>query len=682
MEAQHYDIIVIGAGSAGLTAAITLQSAGKQVLLVERDKPGGECTHSGCVPSKALLHIAQNQYRNNETDSAQAMAYVQKTIYDIYQHETPEKLEKHGIHFVRGEAVFSGTHTITIDQQEYHYGTCIIATGSSPRMLEIPGLDTEHVLTNQNFFEQPTLPERLLVIGSGPIGMELAQAAAMLGSKVSIVTTDDELGVHSDPSIRPLIAERCSDLGIESYLHSTITHVQGTTAQVESQTTPQEHHIEFDKILVAVGRVPNIPQGLEVANITSTQQGITVDKQYRTTNRHIYAIGDVAQKDKFTHTANHVGRGIARHILSRGLLGQQDRAVPRVTYTNPEIAQVGMTYNQAVDRYGRDALVRIETPLSGNDRATTDQQTNGLVVVVAKRLSGRVLGAEIYAAHAGELINYYTLAIDQGVSLWRISSTIFPYPTLSGVVKKTADQFATQTAAGWRQELRYLVRSHASKLVALVFWGALLSWVVTMKSMYDMGNIDLLRMAYEWIESHPATPLLFVVVYILRPLIFFPATLLTALSGALFGLPLGILYTVLGENASANLAYWIGRFFGRGTHLEDNRLFGRFIHKAQDEPFIAVLLMRFLYVPFDLSNYGSGIARIPWAAYATATVIGIMPGLVTFVALGASIDIDTLLGAESISDLGMGINPIMLAVSLGLFVASLGLARYFKKKHT
>jgi len=678
-----FDIAVIGAGSAGLTAAISLSSAGKSVLLIEKDKPGGECTHSGCVPSKALLHSAKNQHIAQTTDSVTAFEYTRERIDHIYQEETPEVLESHGITVVKGEASFKTKCSVEVSGTEYSFKKAVIATGSGPRMIDIPGLDDKYILTNQNFFELTEMPKRLLVIGSGPIGMELSQAAAMLGSEVTIASIDTRFGKLEDPSVSELLEKKFISMGINIMLESNMTEVSGNTAvfTVGDKEKLKEKRVEFDKILIAVGRVPNLPAGLETAGIDYKPYGVVVNKNYRTTNRSIYAVGDVSQRLKFTHTANDTARGVVKHILTKGLLGYKEKNVPKVTYTSPEVAQVGISYADAVLKYGEDDIVRIETPYSTNDRAKTDNAEAGLAVVTVRRVSGKILGANIIGQSAGEILASYTLAMDQGISMWKLSSTIYPYPTISQVVKKSGDQFSVQTLSNAKGEVKHIAKKHAAKLFALIFWSLLLYFFYDYKTTNNLSVKDMVRTMYDFMVSNPLGPVLYMAAYVLRPLIFFPATVLTALSGALFGLPLGVLFTIIGENGSANLAYWIGRFFGKDAHLEDSKLLGPFVKRSRKDPFIAVLLMRFLYVPFDLTNYGSGIMKIKWSAYALATLIGILPGLVTFVALGASVDIDTLLNAESFKDLIGGFDPKIFAFSVALFVGSIIMAKYFKKRH-
>ena len=677
MDNKVYNVAVVGAGAGGLTVAISMARLGKSVLLIEQDKVGGECTHSGCIPSKSLLYAAKQNYSTED-----ALAYAQAKIQEIYQHESPDLLEEMGITYQKGVATFSSPRTVCVHEHTYSFRKAVIATGSVPRTITIPGLEDNLILSNQNIFNQTRVPARLLVIGSGPVGLELSQAAARMGSQVTLVTHEKKLGSRYHAEVSRIISRSCDHHGIRVFTDAQIERVAKNTACVHRSRSSTPTLIEFDKILMAIGRQANIPSGLEQAHVQSTQQGITVNHNYQTTNKHIYAIGDVSSDTKFTHMANHAGRAVVKHIVSKRWLATKQPAVPRVIYTDPEIAQVGLSYQQAVREFGEDNVVVSIQNVSSLDRAVTDNIPEGVCVVTSKRLSGKIVGAEIASAYAGELLASFTLAIEHNISMWKLSRTVYPYPTLSEIVKKTADQFVLQTLGNIRNELSYLVKKHAPKAIALVFWLGMFATVLGVKNAQGLSNTDLVRMLYDFMTTSVWGPCIYILVYVLRPLIFFPATVLTALSGALFGLPLGILLTIIGENGSANLAYWIGRFFGNGIRLEHNNFIGPYVSRAQKHPFTTVLLMRFLYLPFDLTNYASGIMRIRWSAYFAATLVGILPGLITFVALGASLDINTIITAVetgSIASLASGINLAVFAGSVGLFAASLVLARYVTK---
>ena len=353
---QQYDVVVIGAGSGGLTAAVGFSKVGKKVLLVEREHLGGECTNTGCIPSKALLHHARTYYQATQvagnttagdTYRSEAFQYVRNIIDGVLAEETPETFQKLGIDVVLGEAVFASRCAVTVSETTYGYKTAIIATGSSPRMIDVPGLDMSTVLTNQNIFSLNDVPAKLLIIGGGPIGMEMAQAFAMLGSKVTIVERSDTFARLEDEVLRPYIKASFQKLGITIKTNAMVERVEGLSAyfdEIKDEEKTGSFTVEFDRVLMAIGRVPNIPDGLEHAGIKADKRCVMVDSQHRTSNKYVYAIGDVAQTYKFTHTADDIARQVVARVASRGFLRVNKRkAIPKVTYVTPEVAQVGMS---------------------------------------------------------------------------------------------------------------------------------------------------------------------------------------------------------------------------------------------------------------------------------------------------------------------------------------------------
>ncbi len=691
MNKQDFDVVVVGAGSGGLTSAVGLAKVGKKVLLIERDKMGGECTNSGCIPSKALLHHAKNYAlakqisgvtQKNEDYRKAALLYVQNKITEILKEETPEHFEKIGIKVKAGEAIFKNQHQVQVGDEIINFRKAIIATGSSPRLVEIPGLRKEQLLTNQNLFNLTTIPEKLLVVGGGPIGLEMGQAFALLGSTVTILENSNRFARLEDEEVSGILAEQFKAEGINLILNTSIKEVAEDVAKVEvkepGNETPQLLDIPFTHLLLAIGRTPNLPQGLKEAGIESNQNGIVINNQYQTSQKNIYALGDVAARLKFTHVADDAGRQVVAKIASRGLIRiKSDKAVPKVTYTSPEVSQVGMLYTEAVAEYNEKQVVRLAVPYHKSDRAKTDEETSGLMVVVAERLSGKVLGANIIGEGAGEMIALFTLAIDQKISLYKLQKLIFAYPTYSLLIKKAGDQFLAWQIANLKSDLINRLKRLTPKLIAGFFWLSLISSFHFYRVSNGLSYNDVLFSLIDFFTHNTMGPIIYMGLYALRPLIFFPATILTALSGALFGFWWGTLFTILGENASANLAYAIGRYFGKDLHLEKSIL-GRFVTALKEKTFATVLLMRLFYVPFDLTNYGAGVVRANWREYFYATLIGIMPGLTTFVALGAALDLQTLRNE------GLSFNafaPEFLALSVVIFIVSLYLSKWLKKKH-
>lgn len=685
---KKYDVVVIGAGSGGLTAAVGFTKVGKTVLLIEREHIGGECTNSGCVPSKALLHHAKTYHNttqiageNTQTDSyrTHAFSYVREKIDAILKEETPEVFEKLGITVVVGEAVFTAPCHIQVRDTVYEYKTAVIATGSSPRMIEVSELEQSAVLTNQNIFQLEAIPLRTLIIGAGPIGLEMGQALAMLGSQVTIATIDQEFARLEDSVIRPILREQFASLGVTIELNAFIQKVEHGVAVFERKVddiVTDTFSVPFDKVLIAIGRVPNIPKGIEAAGIEADSRCVLVDSQYRTSNKYVYAIGDVSQKLKFTHTADDSARQVVARVTSRGLIRVNKRkAVPKVTYTLPEVAQVGFSWDAAVSKFGEDSIMRLEVPFTENDRAKTDDNTSGVLVVIARRLNGAVLGAHMVGPAAGELITIFTLAIDRKISMWKLRSLIYAYPTYALVVKKAGDQFFARQIGDMKKDVLSALKKHAPKVIALIFWVSLIYAFQNYRLENNLSYSDVLLSLLDFFTSTLWGPVIYMLLYALRPLILFPATLLTALSGTLFGFWWGVVYTIIGENASANFAYWIGRFFGKDMKLEDS-IIGNWVDALRARPFGTVLFMRLFYVPFDLTNYGSGILKINWTSYATATLIGIMPGVTTFVALGAALDL------EEFSANGLSFDafdPRFLMLSVVIFAVSLFLSKLLRR---
>lgn len=646
---KKYDIVVIGAGSGGLTAAVGFAKAGKKVLLVEREHMGGECTNSGCIPSKAFLHHAKTYAHAAELAGEnaalkkykdEALAYARKVRDGVLAEETPEAFAKLGIDVVFGEAVFKDTCSVEVENVAYAFKRAVIATGSRPRTIEIPGLEEADMLTNENFFEQETLPEKLLIIGGGPIAMELGQAAAMLGSDVTIATIDDRFPSHTDEALAPIVQDAFSKYHVDVLLRANITRVENGNAYFEmkqGETTVDDVVVPFDKVLIAIGRVPNIPRGLDAAGIEADDRGIVVDKTHRTLSKYVYAVGDVASKDKFTHTADDAARSVVTHVLSKGLLrGNANKALPKIIYTQPSIASVGLSWTDAQKSYPANELMRVVVPYSANDRAKTDSNTAGKMVVIAKRITGTVLGAQIVGHAPDELLPIYTLAIDRKISLWKLRSTIYAYPTYALLIKNAGDIFLVQQVATLKKDVAGLLKKHAPKLVALIFWGTLLWLFTDFRISNALSYQEMAVMVFMSLAENMWGPLVYILLYAIRPLIFFPATLLTVLGGAIFGFWGGIFYTIIGANLSANGAYWIGRFFGKDIRFEDT-LIGNWTNAIRTRPFASILFMRLFFFPYDLVNYGAGVLRAPWLQYCIATIIGTLLGTATFVALGVSV---------------------------------------------
>jgi pyruvate/2-oxoglutarate dehydrogenase complex dihydrolipoamide dehydrogenase (E3) component len=482
---HDFDVIVIGAGSGGLTAAIGFAKVGKKVLLVERDQMGGECTNSGCIPSKSLIHhakrYAEAKAKAGETDQLRAyksniLGLVRKKIEEVRVEESPEVLKKeHGIKVFFGEGQLKDRYTVLIKSSKetltHTAKTIVISTGSSARRVRIPGLDESKILTNENLFKLSEIPKRLLVIGGGPIGCEMAQALHHLGTKITIVTNTATIVPREEPAVAALAQEQFIAQGIGIISNAHVKSCEGGYAMIEQMKGKAAilHKVSADLVLMGLGRTANLEHlNLDAVGIAYDEQGIKVDRHYRSSCKNVFAIGDVASALKFTHTAEDQGRHIFKKVIFPWLRDEQWKPVPRVTYLDDEIASVGITSEQAEQDYGKRAVITITVPYGSSDRAKTDEVSSGVAMVVAKRLTGRILGASLMGKNAGELISVFTLAIQQRISLYKLNTMIVPYPVLGQLYKKLSDTYIGETLKHLKPDLKYMLRRSAPLHFALL----------------------------------------------------------------------------------------------------------------------------------------------------------------------------------------------------------------------
>lgn len=462
------DILVIGAGSAGLSVAAGAAQLGASTVLVERHRMGGDCLNTGCVPSKALLAAskAARRWRGEQAfgvsyappsvDFAAVNRHVQEVIAAIAPNDSVERFEGLGVKVIKGTARFVGARDVAVDALRIRARRIVVATGSSAALPPIPGLDRVPYFTNETIFESTRLPRHLIIIGGGPIGLEMAQAHRRLGAEVTVL---EALGIlpKDDSELAPMLRQHLVDEGIAIREQVRITRIEadgsGITAVIE--TAGGEERIAGSHLLVAAGRQPNVAGlDLEKAGIEYGPRGIKVDARLRTTNRRVYAIGDVAGGPQFTHVAGYHAGIVIRNALFRLPAKVDYRSLPWVTYTEPELAQAGLTEEQARAAHGDDVTV-LRWPYHENDRAQTERTTHGLIKAVTTK-SGRILGATILGAHAGELIQVWVLAIDQRLNIKALAGMIAPYPTLGEISKRAAGSFFTPKL--FSERTRRLVR--------------------------------------------------------------------------------------------------------------------------------------------------------------------------------------------------------------------------------
>ena len=449
------DICVIGAGSGGLSVAAAAAAFGVSVVLIEKGKMGGECLNTGCVPSKALIAAANHARAiaqapafgvsagTAEIDFGKVHRHVHGVIAAIAPNDSKARFTGLGVRVIEGAARFKDRNTVSVgDAIEIKARRFVIATGSSPALPPIPGLADVPYLTNETVFDLTTRPQRLVVIGAGPIGLELAQAFRRLGSAVTVLEAAQPLA-REDVECAGILLDALAREGVDLRSNVAVVRVETTGAalRIVVRDSDGEQTLEASHLLVATGRRANADGlALEQAGIRHDRNGIVVDKRLKTANRRVYAIGDVAGRGQFTHLANYHAGLVVRNALFRLPVRANDALVPRVTFTDPELAQVGLT--EAELRSRRRAFRVLRWPYHENDRAQAERQTVGHIKVVTDT-RGRILGATIVGVGAGELITAWTLAISRRLNIRAFAGIIVPYPTLAEIGKRAAITYFT-----------------------------------------------------------------------------------------------------------------------------------------------------------------------------------------------------------------------------------------------
>ena len=440
MNRIETDICVIGAGSGGLSLAAGAVQMGARVVLVEAAEMGGDCLNHGCVPSKALIARARAADARGAVpaDYPAAMDHVAATIAAIAPHDSQERFEGLGCTVIRARARFPSPATVEAAGHEIVARRFVIATGSRPFVPPVPGLDAVPYLTNETLFSLRERPAHLIVLGGGPIGIEMAQAHRRLGAEVTVIEAAKALG-RDDPELAAVVVGRLRAEGVEVREGVAATQVERGAGAVTVHLADGAS-VRGSHLLVAVGRRANVVDlGLETAGVPFTAQGVTVGPELRSPgNRRVYAVGDAAGGMQFTHVAGYHA-GI---VVRQAVLGLPARAsthhIPRVTYTDPELAQVGLTEAEARAAHG-DRVEVLRIPFAGNDRAQAEGRTEGLLKVMVLR--GRPIGAGIAGPHAGELIGVWALALSARLKLSQIAGSVMPYPTLGETAKRAAGAY-------------------------------------------------------------------------------------------------------------------------------------------------------------------------------------------------------------------------------------------------
>ncbi|RMF71070.1 MAG: mercuric reductase [Acidobacteria bacterium] len=451
---ERYHLVVIGAGTAGLVTASIAATLGARVALVERHRMGGDCLNYGCVPSKALLRAARAHAEARHAaarfggpavsgpgDFGRVMERMRRLRASIAPHDGAARFRDLGVDVFLGSARFAGRDAIAVGDRVLRFRRAVVATGARAFVPPIPGLEDVDPLTNETIFSLDELPARLAVVGAGPIGMEMAQAFARFGSRVTVVDRAEQVLPREDADAAAIVRAALERDGVSFLLGAAVVRAErrGAAKVLHVEAAGRREELAADAVLVAVGRAPNVDGlGLDDAGIAFDRGGIEVDRRMRTTNRRVFAIGDVASRFKFTHAADAQARLVAANALF-GARARADRLVmPWSTYTSPELAHTGLSARDAAAR--GIAMDTITVPLAENDRAVLDGESEGFVRIHLAQGRDRILGATIVAEHAGEMISELTTAIVNRIGLLALGRAIRPYPTVSEAIRRAADQ--------------------------------------------------------------------------------------------------------------------------------------------------------------------------------------------------------------------------------------------------
>ena len=485
---NEYDLTIIGGGSAGLVLAVAGAKLGVKTALVEKHRLGGDCLWTGCVPSKAILKSAKIAHyvqaaekygvlvKDAQVDFARVMAYVRSTQQTIEEeHDNPERFREMGVNVIFGEGHFESPTTFVVQDTENDQTLTlkskkfVVTTGSRPTAPQIPGIDSVDYLDSENVWELDQLPERLMVIGAGPIGVELGQAFHRLGAKVTIVQRSDRILTKEDPEVSEKVLSYLREDGVEILLNTNPVQIDrikpilseelnpdiavwepqnATTSEeyrvrLKAADTGDEGEIVVDRILIAAGRKPNI-EGLELEKIGIKvgNRGVEVNNKLQTTVKNIYAAGDVIGHYLFTHVAASQAMRIVRNIFFPGSSAIDYSVVPWATFCDPEVARCGLTEAEAREQHGAVDVFRVD--LHDVDRAIAEGETKGFIKVIATRWRGKLLGVHLVGPNAGEVIHEFVLAMNAGIPLRKLAGVIHVYPTFSSIVWRVAGKWLAE----------------------------------------------------------------------------------------------------------------------------------------------------------------------------------------------------------------------------------------------
>jgi len=448
-----YHLVVIGGGTGGLVTAAIAAALGARVALVERHLMGGDCLNVGCVPSKALIRASRSWHEASTSaarfggprvagpgDFGAAMERLRRVRSDLSDVDSAQRFKSLGADVFLGSGSFTAPDALEVDGTRLRFRRVVLATGARPAVPPVQGLADVGYVTNETVFNLTARPERLLVIGCGPIGCELAQAFARLGSRVTMLQRSPRILPRDEPDAASVVHRSLERDGVAIICGATVSRAEHSESEKVLHYTVGgvSQSVSGDEILVAAGRAPQVEgMGLEAAGVAFTARGVTVDDHLRTTNRRVYAVGDVASKYPFTHAADAHARIVVQNALLFGRKRVSALVMPWCTYTSPELAHVGHSSESA--KHAGIAVDTVTVPLTSVDRAVLDGEDEGFLSVHLRRGSDRLVGATLVAEHAGDLIGELSVSLTNRLSLGQVGAAIHPYPTQAEVFRKAAD---------------------------------------------------------------------------------------------------------------------------------------------------------------------------------------------------------------------------------------------------
>lgn len=683
----NVDVAIIWSGPAGLTTAFGLHYTGQKVLLIEKDANNiwWDCTNTWCVPSKALIHYANSH--GTDGNIQDAMKYVRNKRQHFRDEESVEAFKKeHDLDMLIWTARFSNEddHILEVETSSWtqlvQAKKILICTWSHAYVPDIPLLDRSEIHTNEGIFEITDDIQDLTIIWGGYIWCELAEAFARVGVQVTLIQRNKNLIPREEPEASAAMLALLQSVWVNVYLNATTSGTKDNTLLITNKITKEETPLKYSHILIATGRRPNVSKlNLEATDIIWSDKGIDVDDKNKTNVKHIYALGDcVAGNPNFTHRADHEWRVLVRNMFLKRLPGMSRNdniALPTVVYTSSEVARVGMTTSELEKYYTPEEYRTYTVYTKDNDRHFIDDEMNGFVKVHFTRWSGKVLWATMMMKGAGEIIHFFSLAMQQGISAHKLMRQIYAYPTHISILKKVVRPFVTDFYKNLKSEILFRLRDNSFKIFAILGRGALIWAYIWYKKSTGLSNNDLASQIVTFLSWSSLWALFFMMWYSVRWLIFFPAVIYTLLWWILFWPIYGIIYTLIWETASAMFSRAIGAKLWKTMIKPHNQwIFMRLSKLVEKQDFLNLLLLRMVPMNFDIVNYFCGILQVKWKPYFWGTLLGIIPAMTAVVLAWASVDISQWFNFESFS-----LNTTYLTIAIILYVVSLVIALVAKR---